>query len=287
MVGARSAAMALNRLIDAGIDARNPRTAERELPAGRLGAAGGRGLHRRLRRPARGRRLQPLRAVPLPLADPAGGVRPLSVHQALHVVLPLLPRSHPRASRRRRPGSRSPARCRSRPGCCSSPSVSGSAASTCSTPSSTSSSTASRGCTRCRSPIGERGSVVVAALSHVLTIALLAAVGGAGRPGLDLLGRPRRLRRAARLAARGHRPARPARGRHELHDGERRRRAPVRRRRRPRDRHRVGTAQCWLRAERGRARDSRSRADTRDGTIVRARPQSGDSPAGGRVSVGS
>jgi 4-hydroxybenzoate polyprenyltransferase len=36
MVGARSAAMALNRLIDAGIDARNPRTAARELPAGRL-----------------------------------------------------------------------------------------------------------------------------------------------------------------------------------------------------------------------------------------------------------
>ena len=27
---------ALNRLIDAGIDARNPRTATRELPAGRL-----------------------------------------------------------------------------------------------------------------------------------------------------------------------------------------------------------------------------------------------------------
>lgn len=37
MVGARSAAMALNRLIDAGLDARNPRTAERELPSGRLG----------------------------------------------------------------------------------------------------------------------------------------------------------------------------------------------------------------------------------------------------------
>jgi 4-hydroxybenzoate polyprenyltransferase len=37
MVGARSAAMALNRLIDAEIDARNPRTATRELPAGRLG----------------------------------------------------------------------------------------------------------------------------------------------------------------------------------------------------------------------------------------------------------
>jgi len=37
MVGARSSAMALNRLIDAEMDARNPRTAGRELPAGRLG----------------------------------------------------------------------------------------------------------------------------------------------------------------------------------------------------------------------------------------------------------
>ena len=36
MVGARSLAMALNRLIDAGIDARNPRTVDRELPSGRL-----------------------------------------------------------------------------------------------------------------------------------------------------------------------------------------------------------------------------------------------------------
>jgi 4-hydroxybenzoate polyprenyltransferase len=39
MVGARSLAMALNRLIDARLDARNPRTARRELPAGRLSAA--------------------------------------------------------------------------------------------------------------------------------------------------------------------------------------------------------------------------------------------------------
>ena len=36
MVGARSLAMALNRLVDAGIDARNPRTATRELPSGQL-----------------------------------------------------------------------------------------------------------------------------------------------------------------------------------------------------------------------------------------------------------
>ena len=36
MVGARSLAMALNRLIDAEIDARNPRTKAREIPAGLL-----------------------------------------------------------------------------------------------------------------------------------------------------------------------------------------------------------------------------------------------------------
>jgi len=37
MVGARTAAMGLNRLIDADIDARNPRTAMRAIPAGLLG----------------------------------------------------------------------------------------------------------------------------------------------------------------------------------------------------------------------------------------------------------
>jgi len=36
MVGARSLAMGLNRLIDAGIDGKNPRTASRELPTGQL-----------------------------------------------------------------------------------------------------------------------------------------------------------------------------------------------------------------------------------------------------------
>jgi len=37
MVGARTAAMGLNRLIDAEIDARNPRTAGRAIPAGLIG----------------------------------------------------------------------------------------------------------------------------------------------------------------------------------------------------------------------------------------------------------
>src|ERR1041384_2781032 len=36
MVGARSAAMAFNRIADRSIDARNPRTASRAIPAGML-----------------------------------------------------------------------------------------------------------------------------------------------------------------------------------------------------------------------------------------------------------
>jgi 4-hydroxybenzoate polyprenyltransferase len=39
MVGARTLAMGLNRVIDAEIDARNPRTAIRELPTGKVSAA--------------------------------------------------------------------------------------------------------------------------------------------------------------------------------------------------------------------------------------------------------
>ena len=39
MVGARTAAMSLNRLIDRHIDARNPRTAQRAIPSGLLGVA--------------------------------------------------------------------------------------------------------------------------------------------------------------------------------------------------------------------------------------------------------
>jgi hypothetical protein len=39
MIGARTLAMALNRLVDAELDARNPRTAGREIPAGVLSRA--------------------------------------------------------------------------------------------------------------------------------------------------------------------------------------------------------------------------------------------------------
>ncbi len=39
LVGARSAAMGFNRIVDAGIDKKNPRTALREIPSGTLSAA--------------------------------------------------------------------------------------------------------------------------------------------------------------------------------------------------------------------------------------------------------
>jgi len=44
MVGARSAAMAFNRVVDADIDARNPRTRMRHIPAGTVSAAFGWGF---------------------------------------------------------------------------------------------------------------------------------------------------------------------------------------------------------------------------------------------------
>src|SRR5512133_1913531 len=40
MVGARTAAMTFNRLVDTDIDAENPRTASRALPAGRVSRVG-------------------------------------------------------------------------------------------------------------------------------------------------------------------------------------------------------------------------------------------------------
>ena len=96
MVGARSLAMGLNRLIDAEIDARNPRTAGRELPAGLLSRAQvtafcalALALYLVRVLPAR-----PDRA--LAVADPARRVRRLPVPQAVHLAQP------PVARRRRR-----------------------------------------------------------------------------------------------------------------------------------------------------------------------------------------
>ena len=88
MVGARSLAMALNRLIDAGIDARNPRTARRELPAGLLtpvqvAAFAAASLAVFL---VAVWQLPPITHVLWPI--PVAGVRHLPVPQAVHVALP-------------------------------------------------------------------------------------------------------------------------------------------------------------------------------------------------------
>ena len=197
------------------------------------GAPRGLALHRRLCGPARAGRLPALRAVPLPLAYPAGRVRALPLRQALHVVLPLRARTHagPRPGGRvARASAGTWGRC---PGCSSSPSGSGWAASTSSTRSSTSTWTAARACTPSRWRWASGGALGSPRPRTSATVALLVAVGvlcGLGPvywAGLALVAR------AARLAARRHRSPRPRPGRHELHDGERRRGPPVRRRGHP------------------------------------------------------
>ena len=100
MVGARSLAMALNRLIDAGIDAANPRTASRELPSGALTAAAVVAFCAVVARRLPRRRLAARPARPLALAGAGRRLRRLPVPEAVHLALP------PLARRRRRPRAR-------------------------------------------------------------------------------------------------------------------------------------------------------------------------------------
>ena len=105
MVGARTLAMSLNRLVDAELDARNPRTALARAAVGRtLAHAGARALRRVTRGlPSRGVAARSGR--PLALAHPGRDVRHLPVPQAGHVALPRLAGRVPRRSRRSVHGS--------------------------------------------------------------------------------------------------------------------------------------------------------------------------------------
>ncbi len=87
MVGARSAAMAFNRILDADIDARNPRTRLRHIPAGILSVrfAWGFVLVSVLVFLLAARALNPLCFKLAPVA--LGGGLLLLVHQTLHHVL--------------------------------------------------------------------------------------------------------------------------------------------------------------------------------------------------------
>ena len=104
MVGARSLAMALNRLIDAGIDARNPRTAGREIPSGKLSIVAVLVfcLASLLVFLVAVWQLNPVVRWLWPI--PVVGVRDLPVPQALHVDLPPLARRGRRPRARRRLG---------------------------------------------------------------------------------------------------------------------------------------------------------------------------------------
>ena len=97
MAGARTLAMSLNRLVDAELDARNPRTAMRELPSGALTRAQvvGLCLLALVCLPRRGVPARPGRS--LALARPGRDVRRLPVPEADHVALPPLARRLPRA----------------------------------------------------------------------------------------------------------------------------------------------------------------------------------------------
>ena len=107
MVAARSAAMAFNRLVDADIDARNPRTRMRAIPAGTLSPRFAWGFVVAASRSPVLRRRRTESALPAAGAAGAGDRLLLFVHQAVHHVLPPGARFQPgnRAGRRldRRP----------------------------------------------------------------------------------------------------------------------------------------------------------------------------------------
>ena len=105
MVGARSAAMAFNRILDADIDARNPRTRMRHIPAGILSAGFAWGFVDRFGAGVSARGARAESALPETGASGAGLGLLLFVHQALHLVFAFDSRVYRWASRRRRRGS--------------------------------------------------------------------------------------------------------------------------------------------------------------------------------------
>ena len=150
MVAARSAAMGFNRLVDARIDALNPRTAMRELPRGAMTRARGDGVRRRRVGRVRLRRVAAESALLRAVAGRAGDRVLVLAGQALHDLDAAVPRPGDGggAGRRlaggrrpRRVGAVAARRWRSAPG---------SAASTSSMPARISSSIARTACGRFR-----------------------------------------------------------------------------------------------------------------------------------------
>ena len=222
MVGARSLAMALNRLIDAAH--RRGRTRARRRASSRRARSRGAvvAFCARVARVLPRRRLAARPARALAVADPGARVRRLPVPEAVHVALPPLARRGRRARAGRRLGGDQgqPAvagvgarRARSRPG---------SPASTSSTRSSTSRSTGQQGLHSWATRFGERGAFAGARALHLLTVVLLVAAGLGLHVGLLYwLGVVDR-RGAARLRALARPPRRPAPARRGVLHDERR-----------------------------------------------------------------
>ena len=177
MVGARSLAMALNRLIDARIDARNPRTAGARAPERPAVARAGRALLRGVARALPRRRLAARAEDALALADPGRRASSSTRTSSASRGSATSGSAPSTGSRRSARGSRSRTTCRGRRGCSARRSRSGSPASTSSTRSSTSRSIARRACTRssrasaCAARSSARG------ISHAATVACLVAAG--------------------------------------------------------------------------------------------------------------
>ena len=216
--------MAANRIIDRHIDARNPRTAQRELVTGarqrphRVDRR--RGRARRL--PRRGRRcstrsawlLAPLAVVPLVLYP--YGKRFTNWPHAL-----LGARADGRPGRRLARRHRRPARLRRRLGARRRRRACGSAASTSSTPARTPTVDREIGVHSVPSRYGIPFALHLSTAAHVVTFGLFVWFGAARRPRLAVVDRPRRHGRRLRLRARHRPPRRPVPGQPRLLHGER------------------------------------------------------------------
>ena len=222
MVGARSLAMALNRLIDVGIDAANPRTAG---PRAAVGAADGRRRARVLRRLARrlpDRRLAARPDRPLALADPGGGVRRSTRTSSASRGSATSGSARSTRSRRSAAGSRSRGSCRGRRGRSAARSATWVAGFDLFYSLFDLEIDRAQGLHSWATRFGERGVFVGARVLHALTVVLLAAVG------LGLDGRRLVLARragggaAARLRALARAPGRPAPARRRVLHHERR-----------------------------------------------------------------
>ena len=201
MVAARSAAMGFNRLVDARMDALNPRTANREIPRGAMS----------LREAAIFVVVSSavfvarvVAAEPALLRAVAGGARHrvlVLARQALHHLDAAVSRAWRWPSRRSAAGWRSAGAAAGSRGCWPRRSAPGSAASTCCMPVRISSSIARTACNSIPVRFGVRTSLAISRVMHVVAVSLPARARLRRAAGRRLSGRRRRGRGDARLRA--------------------------------------------------------------------------------------